>query len=205
MPIRTVRLSPPRSSEALGVLRASGAIVVLMVVFAGARTEEVRPVRAPLEFEVAFESLPPDQQTVGREVRLALDEILNLRAETGAWPAPWDLEEQGIAPFAPIRLVGRVVRHRWDFQQTPPLSVYVGRPESEGAWPSWLLRLDEAVDTDPAHQALAGQDGTHFAVGPDRIVHASIWVMDAGRGDVSASERPEREGWRRVAFGRPTD
>src|SRR4051812_24383318 len=177
---------PSLRAETLNVLKASGAIVVLVAAYLFrpalfSEPETARTGRASdlLPFQVLVSDAPAPDQRMFRELQEGLLEAERVRAATGRWPDAAALARDGIPPFAadPTR---KDATYRWSTLVQGTTINYVGIPTTSSA-PAWMLVILEpepGAPPDPApsdetHHRIQGIQGIQAA--PEITLHVSIW------------------------------
>jgi hypothetical protein len=207
MSIRTVEIRPPSvRAETLNVLKASGAIVLLVAVylfrpamFGGADERAASRPADLLPFQRLASDAPGTDQRMFRELQEGLLEAERTRAATGRWPEAAALASEGIPPFAadPTR---KAATYRWSTLVQGTTVNYAGIPAAASA-PAWLLVIlepDAGAPPDPAPN-----DETHHRLPDGTTLHVSIWQVpeNTRQTGFSAVTRPQNEGWVQLLVG----
>jgi hypothetical protein len=200
----TVEIQPPSvRAETLNVLKAAGAVVVLVAAYifrpqlssqsAGARPSDLLP------FQNLVRDASPADQRMFRELREGLLEAERIRATSGTWPEAARLAEQGIPPFAsdPTR---KDASYRWTtFVQNTTVN-YLGIPSvpTSSAWLLVIIEPESGAPPDPAPN-----DETHHRLPDGTTLHVSIWHVPENqrRSGLAAIQLPQNEGWTQLMVG----
>lgn len=200
--VRSVEVLPPsRGAEARVVLRAAMAIVLGALLFGAWRRGAAPDVGADLlPYQVSFRDLAPELQRVYRELLEGVVEAENARAETGVWPTPEALAEEGVPPFAADPL--RATELRWTRLQDGPSVSYRGVPAEADA-PELLVLIQEP---DPRvgerFDPTAPPDETHHRLPDGSLLHVTLWYRPrALGGPIELLVRPFTEGFLQILAG----
>jgi hypothetical protein len=204
--VRRVEIRPPSvRSETMNVLRAAGAIIILVAVYlirpASDRGRATSPQRDLLPYQTLVRDVPAIEQRVFRELQEGLLEAERVRSETGKWPEVAALAADGIPPFAADPT--EKTPCRWRMLSQGMFTNYFGVPSAQDA-PAWLLVIREPeLGSAPE---LTPNDEEHHRLTDGTVLHVSIWtVPERSRtsGGLLAVQRPELEGWRQLRVGFP--
>lgn len=199
--VRIVEVKPlSAAAEALGVLRASLAIV-LLASFAIASSRSAKPPPAMLlPYQKLFADLPSSDQRMVRNLREAMVESENARGRSKQWPEVAALAEQGVAPFAadPIDRDG----YAWKLATRGTAVNYLG--ESKSA--DFLLVFTEP---DPGALRMPGEkpppvDEQHHTLSDGTPIHVGIWMRAGGAPVSHVVPFPATEGWTQIV-SKPLD
>lgn len=164
--------------EALALAGVIGVIILLM----GLRFSQVSPDGAREQirsYQIKSLSLKNQAPTLHRALLGVVEDVMDLREETGEWPQVSTLKEEGLPPFAenflPIGLRGFV----WERHQHDGWVDYFGRNDGvalmkeQGGDPlenSFILRIIDLQSDNHPHPHL-GKDNS-----PDMRRTAQIWI-----------------------------
>jgi hypothetical protein len=181
-------------AELLLVLRAAMAVVAVVwmyvAVTAGPASRTVSA-RNLLPFQQMMADRPSADQRMFRELQEGLIEAESQRDETGTWPSPSALAEQGVPPFAvdPTRRI----EYDWTLSRSGIFLNYLGIPRTSGA-PAWLLLVQEPVPGVPPDQNF--EDEEHHRLRDGAMLHVSTWVHgDGEKIPLHIDRMPQAEGW----------
>jgi len=202
--LRTVEIRPPSvRDETLNVLKAAGAVVLLVAAYLfrpqmSSQQAVARPADL-LPFQTLVRDAPPADQRTFRELREGLLEAERIRATTAAWPEAVRLAQDGIPPFAPDP-TRKDVNYRWTtFVQNGTVN-YLGVPSVPSA-PAWMLVIIEPEAGAPPDPA--PNDETHHRLPDGTTLHVSIWRVEENRrrSGLAAIQVPQNEGWTQLMVG----
>ncbi len=202
-PIRSVEVRPPsRSGELLGVLRASGAIVIVALFTialrrdggSGLREQDLAP------FQRLFRDVDPDLQRAYSQIQEGLVEAENLRSATSSWPSPEILAALDVPPFAEDPIAK--IRYGWTLAQGGNFVNYRGRSDSPGSM-EFLALIQEPP---PGDSEIIGPqsppDETHHVLSDGTVLHVTVWFRPAGAPlDEGLVTRPFAEGFFQILAG----
>jgi hypothetical protein len=143
-------------------------LLLVVVVWGGGlvitRSRVVAPPARP-SWQHSFLELTQPQQRVYRELREALFEAENRRADEQAWPPVAWLVEQAVPPFS---------TGRWSLRREFPYATYVG--DAEGL--RWLVLFIEPEPRRPGTLAdpPAPVDEEHHTLRDGTALHVTVWT-----------------------------
>ncbi len=206
-----MEITPPSARrEAANVLRLAAVILLVTWVYlantaapqagASGRTNLV-------SFQKLFRDLGPNDQRMFRSLQEGLLEAENLRASSGAWPAPAALAEQGIPPFAVDPIAKQ--KYTWSLHHEGILVNYLGLPAASSTaaaaaaaadQPAYLILVQEPTPGAPPDRAPSDEE--HHRLPNGDVLHVSVWMHDRG-GKLADSlfGLPEADGWTQLLAG----
>jgi len=203
---RTVEILPPSlRTETAVVVRLAAAIVVLVGFYLANTAWNVDPRAARaaglLPFQKLVADVPSADQRMFRELQEGLLEAERLRTSAGAWPAPAQLADGGIPPFAPDP-TAKGSAYRWILTHRGAWVNYRGMPGAPGTT-SWLVHVQEPVPgalPDPSPE-----DEEHHRLPSGILLHVSVWLhADGERLSPALIPLPQNEGWIQLRVNAPT-
>jgi len=181
-------------AELLLVMRAAMAVVAVVwmyVAVTAGPASRTTGARNLLPFQQLMADRTSDDQRMFRELQEGLIEAESLRGESGAWPPPAALAEQGVPPFAADPT--RRIRYDWTLSTNGIFANYLGVPHDASA-PAWLLLVQEPVPGVPPDQNF--EDEEHHRLSDGSMLHVSTWVHAEGEKVPQHIVRmPQAEGW----------
>ena len=177
-----------RRSPALPWLALSLLVWVAGVASARLSATATAPPQPP--WQRSYLELTDGQQRLYRALREGLFEAENVRAETKRWPAPAELAQEGVEPFAPGSLMPRA---QWSLEREGQYVNYLGRTDEL----EWLVLV---IEPDPADRsAPPADDEEHHTIPDGTALHVSVWTRTpTPESEVAAGEVltfPAPRGW----------
>jgi hypothetical protein len=145
------------------------------------------------EWQRSFRELAAPEQRLFRQVRESLYDIERLRAETGRWPEPSTLADEGVEPF---RADDAAFSLAWQRSQNGLSVTYLGVPTDGGV--SWLVLFIEPTPTPLLAQApVVPEDEEHHTLPDGTPVHVTVWTHSAGAAPLTPDGLvfPAAQGW----------
>lgn len=116
----------------------------------------------------SFRELPAREQRTFRHLREALFEMERLRVETGQWPSPERLRDEGVEPFREDELT----THRaWALRHHGVYATWVGVPVEDATAQRWLVLVIEPS----TNEAAPPEDEEHHTRADGVPVHVTVW------------------------------
>jgi hypothetical protein len=163
--------------------------LLLVVVVWGAglllTRSRVLPASARPSWQRSFLELSPPQQRAYRELREAVFEAENRRADVQAWPEVAWLVEQGVPPFSV---------EGWSLRRKGPYASYVG--EAEGL--RWLVLFiePEPMALGTVADVKAPDDEEHHTLRDGTALHVTVWTAPSSTAvPEGVLAFPASEGW----------
>jgi hypothetical protein len=179
--------------ELLIIVRAGVAICILvwMYIAVSAGVGGAKREQNLLPFQKIIAERDPAEQRMFRELQEGIIEAERARDETGAWPTPDALAENGVPPFAPDPT--RKLKYDWALNRTNLAASYLGRPHGTDA-PAWMVLLQDPIPGVPPDQTF--EDEEHHRLADGMMLHVSTWVHGRGQGiPARLTLMPQAEGW----------
>jgi hypothetical protein len=204
MTSRTTEIRPPSvRAETLNVLKASAAVVVIVVAYLFRPTSSIVDRRSAtvdlLPYQRLVSEASPIEQRTFRELQEGLLEAERVRATSGQWPDVATLAGEGIPPFAadPTR---RGSSYKWTSVRQDWATNYLGVPSDPSA-PAWVLVILEPAPGEPRDPA--PNDETHHRLPDGTTLHVTIWSIPEQdrRSGFAALRLPQNEGWTQWMIG----
>ncbi|MBZ5556770.1 MAG: hypothetical protein LAO77_05785 [Acidobacteriia bacterium] len=203
--IRTVEIRPPSLREETTIVVRLAVVIVAIVGFYLANTAwsvDGKPARANglLPYQTLVSDAASPAQLMFRELQEGLLEAERVRSDTGGWPSPDALAEQGIPPFAKDP-TAKGPAYRWIVTHRGAFINYRGIPGVTGA-PAWLLLVQEPLPDslpDPSPE-----DEEHHRLPHGMMLHVSVWThTDGAELSPALVQVPQAEGWIQLRVNPP--
>lgn len=202
---RTVEIRPPSLRDETTIVVRLAVVILAIVGFYLANTAwsvDGRPARASglLPYQALVSEAATTDQRIFRELQEGLLEAERIRTDTGGWPSPDALAEQGIPPFAKDP-TAKGAAYRWIVTRRGTFINYRGIPGVTGA-PAWLLLIQE-----PAPDALpdpSPEDEEHHRLPHGLLLHVSAWThADGTELSPALVQVPQAEAWIQLRVNPP--
>lgn len=202
---RTVEIRPPSLREETTIVVRLAVVIVAIAGFYLANTAwsvEGRPARASglLPYQTLVSDAASRDQLMFRELQEGLLEAERVRTESGGWPAPDTLADQGIPPFTNDP-TAKGPAYRWVVTRRGAFINYRGIPNVTGA-PAWLLHIQEPLPgalPDPSPE-----DEEHHRLPHGLLLHVSVWThADGAERSPALVQVPQAEGWIQLRVNPP--
>lgn len=192
-----ITLGPVPTLVELGhVARACIAIVIGTSMYLGTDSPIFRgePMTgsSTLPFQEMVGTRPTPEQRTFRELQEGMLEAEIRRSETGVWPEPAAMAEEGVPPFT-LDPTNKTGPYQWRLLVDGIYVNYVGLPERSGD-PAWMVVISEPIPGAPPD--LASEDEEHHRLIDGTMLHISTWVRTDGeplREGVASA--PANQGW----------
>ncbi|MBI3403585.1 MAG: hypothetical protein HY048_19400 [Acidobacteria bacterium] len=203
---RTVEIRPPSLREETTIVVRLAVVIVAIVGFYLANTAwrvDGAPARASglLPYQTLVSDAVSGAQLMFRELQEGLLEAERVRSDTGEWPAPDALADQGVPPFTKDP-TARGPAYRWIVTHRGAFINYRGIPGVTGA-PAWLLLIQEPLPDslpDPSPE-----DEEHHRLAGGMMLHVSVWThADGSELSPALVQMPQNEGWIQMRVNPPS-